>query len=159
MLQRLICRKIAAANMFILEVVIIVQINPLVATRWKYGHAHFWRLAIVFATKNSPLTHLLVLSHFQIKVGSKSVWSGQHKVLVVVAGLDKATFQCIVICQRRACWPCPRADVFKCCMSFKWPINAFGNFNNEKGHFLAKLHFNTDLQGIHQAKYRWVGIF
>ena len=53
MLQRLPGRKIASANRLILEVVIIIKINPLFTARWKYGHAHFWRRVVVFATRNS----------------------------------------------------------------------------------------------------------
>ena len=28
------------------------HINPLFATGWKYGHAHFWRLTLVFVVKS-----------------------------------------------------------------------------------------------------------
>ena len=63
MLQSLMCRKIAAENSFILEVVIIVQINPLFATIWNYGHVHFWRPEIVFATQDSQKSIFFIVSY------------------------------------------------------------------------------------------------
>ena len=122
-ITKLACRKITPANRFIREAVIIVWINPLFAGRWKYGHAHFRRFEVVFATKSSrkkPFERVEL--HFSEKVGSTGVLSGKTQCLLGWRAPTRPPFQYIVTLQRRARWSCFRADVFKDCMSFKWPI-------------------------------------
>ena len=62
-LQSLVCNKIAFAMRFILEIVIIVQIIPLFATRWKHGHAHFW---LLFREKSCKM-HFPIESYHSLK--------------------------------------------------------------------------------------------
>ena len=75
-----------------MEVVITVQINSLFAIRWNmFMHivGGLWQYLPPKFSKKAFFDR--VVSHFQEKVGSTRVLSGEHLALVVVASLDKAT--------------------------------------------------------------------
>ena len=63
LLQSLLYSEIASEYKFFPGVVSIIQINPLSATRWKNGHAHFLRFGLVFVTKSSEIFILIESYH------------------------------------------------------------------------------------------------
>ena len=83
----------------ILEEVTVVLINPLFATGWKYGHAHFCQLPLVLSRKLCKIHFTIESYHsFKKKVGCTGVLSREHTAHVVVAGLDKATISMHYYC-------------------------------------------------------------
>ena len=107
MLQSLICRKIVVANRFTLEVVVIVQIKPLFTTMKTWSCTSLTACDSICRQNFSKKAFLdRVVSHFQIKVGSKRVLSGELKALGVVMGLDKAAISthCYLSALRLLTW-------------------------------------------------------
>ena len=84
------CGKIAYA-MFILKAAIIVYISPPVDARLKYNRAYFDGLRYLSRKVRLKAFPNRVDSHFQEKVGSIGILSGENMVYVVVAGLNKAS--------------------------------------------------------------------
>ena len=81
-------------NRFILEAIIIVWINPLFTTIWKYGHAH---LVVVFVPK-FPKKHLsLDLYHIYKKKSVAQVcWAKNSWCMGWWRASTRPPFQCIV---------------------------------------------------------------